>query len=125
MKKYIKLEKELKTASEWISHYLIREGYHIDYTLESFDEIDELFSEDLKVLIHNENANYIFALSAYIGNVIIKHFKGEWYVEPENITEDNSNIYIKLKNGKIVYPFQIVTDIIEKKYTLKEYIEKI
>ena len=43
MPKYLLPQDELSRASDWISNFLMREGYHADYTIESLFEIDKFF----------------------------------------------------------------------------------
>ena len=79
MPKYLLPQDELSRASDWISNFLMREGYHADYTIESLFEIDKFFKEKLNlVLERDDNRNFIFSISAYIGEVIRKKFNGHW-----------------------------------------------
>lgn len=123
MSKYIKPETELKRTSDWVSHFMIREGYHLDYTLESFSEIDRLFSDNINLILQSENINYIFAISAYIGEVFLKEFKGKWDIENKIDSEDES-IGIVFKKYSTIYPANITVDLIQKKYTLKNYLKE-
>ena len=47
MSKYILPENDIIRTANWISNFLIREGYHIDYTLQSLKEIDKFFKEKI------------------------------------------------------------------------------
>lgn len=123
MAKYIKPEIELKRTSDWITHFLIREGYHIDYTLESFKELDRLFLENINLILQSENINYIFAISAYIGEIFVKEFNGKWNIESGADVEEES-VKITFAKYDPVYPANITVDLIQKKYTLKDYIKE-
>ena len=45
MSRYIVPENDIIRTANWISNFLIREGYNIDYTIESLNEIDKFFKE--------------------------------------------------------------------------------
>ena len=124
MSKYILPQEELLRSSYWISNFLIREGYHIDYTLKSLSEIDKFFNEKMYLVLENDNnRNFIFSISAYIGEVIKKHFNGNWELS-RNIDLDDESIGISFKNHNSIYPLNITLEIIQKKYTMKEYLKE-
>ena len=51
MSKYILPENDIIRTANWISNFLIREGYHIDYTLQSLKEIDKFFKEKINKIL--------------------------------------------------------------------------
>lgn len=123
MSKYILPQEELLRSSYWISNFLIREGYHIDYTLKSLSEIDKFFNEKMYLVLESDNnRNFIFSISAYIGEVIKKHFKGNWELS-RKVDLDDESIGISFKNYNSIYPLNITLEIIQKKYTIKEYLK--
>ena len=124
MAKYISVEEELTKSSYFISNFLIREGYHVDFTLNSFEEIDSFISEKLSLLLENENSkNYIFSLSAYIGEVLKISFKGKWNVI--NDIDFNNHATVSFKNGSSINPFDLTFDVLQKKYTLQYFLNNI
>ena len=124
MSKFILPEEELSRASNWMSNFLMREGYHADYTIESLFEIDKFFKEKLYLVLESDNnRNFIFSISAYIGEVILRKFKGHWEIS-RNIDLDDETIGISFKNHKTVYPLNITLELIQKKYTMKEYLKE-
>lgn len=124
MSKYILPQEELLRSSYWISNFLIREGYHIDYTLKSLSEIDKFFNEKMYLVLENDNnRNFIFSISAYIGEVIKEHFKGNWELS-RKVDLDDESIGISFKNHDAIYPLNITLEIIQKKYTMKEYLKE-
>lgn len=127
MAKYIKIETELKKESDWISHYLIRAGYHLDYTTESFKEIDRLFEEDISLIFYNEVTNYHSAISIYIATVLVLTHKAQWNIKEYNNSESEKyrNIFIEFKDKTEINAFQIINDVIKKEYSLVEYINNI
>lgn len=123
MSKYILPKEELSRSSNWISNFLMREGYHADYSLESLLEIDKFFKEKLNIVLENDNnRNFIFSISAYIGEVLRMKFKGNWEIS-RNIDLDDEIIGINLKNYKTIYPLNITLELIQKKYSMKEYLK--
>ena len=101
----------------------MREGYHADYTIESLFEIDKFFKEKMNlVLERDDNRNFIFSISAYIGEVIRKKFNGHWELS-RDIDLDDETIGIGFKNHKTIYPLNITLELIQKKYTIKEYLK--
>ncbi|ANN63565.1 hypothetical protein OFR22_03305 [Brachyspira hyodysenteriae] len=123
MPKYLLPQDELSRASDWISNFLMREGYHADYTIESLSEIDKFFKEKMNlVLERDDNRNFIFSISAYIGEVIRKKFNGHWELS-RDIDLDDETIGIGFKNHKTIYPLNITLELIQKKYTMKEYLK--
>lgn len=123
MPKYLLPQDELSRASDWISNFLMREGYHANYTIESLSEIDKFFKEKMNlVLERDDNRNFIFSISAYIGEVIRKKFNGHWELS-RDIDLDDETIGIGFKNHKTIYPLNITLELIQKKYTMKEYLK--
>ena len=124
MSKYILPQEELSRTSNWISNFLMREGYHIDYTLKSLLEIDKFFKEKLNLVLENDNnRNFIFSISAYIGEVFRINLKGNWVLS-RGIDLDDESIAISFKNNDtIIYPLNITLELIQKKYTMKEYLK--
>lgn len=121
MAKYISVEEELIRASYFISNFFIREGYHVDFTLSSFIEIDSFINEKLYLLLDNDNSkNYIFSLSAYIGEVLRLSFKGKWNVV--NSLDFNNQATVSFKDGSSINPFEITFDVLQKKYTLQSFL---
>ena len=123
MAKYVLPQDELLRASNWISNFLMREGYHADYTIESLSEIDKFFKEKLNLVLESDkNRNFIFSISAYIGEVIRMKYHGSWEVS-HNIDLDDETIGISFKNHKTIYPLNITLELIQKKYTMQEYLK--
>lgn len=121
-KKFITAKDDFLRSSHWISNFLIREGYHIDYSLKSFLEIDKFIREKIYLII-NDN-NFIFSISTYIGEVLRIKFNGEWNIKDSSNTDSTEEFMeISFKNGEVIYPLNITLDIINNKYTL-EYILK-
>ena len=125
MSKYTLPENDIIRTANWISNFLIREGYHIDYTLQSLKEIDKFFKEKINKILENvdNNRNFIFAIAAYIGEVIKMHFDGKWNISRE-VDLDDEAIGIDFKNHAAIYPLNITLELIQKQYTLEQYIKE-
>lgn len=124
MSKYISPQKELSRSSDWISNFFIQEGYHTDFTLNSLAEVDKFFKEKTNLVLENDNnRNLIFSISAYIGEVIKKRFKGKWELS-RAIDLDDESIAISFKDYNTIYPLNMTFEIIRKKYTVKEFLKE-
>ncbi len=120
------IKKRVRNMSDWLSLYLIRMGYHINFKIESYKELDRFFDEHANDKLLKNNEAYIFAIAGYIGEVLRIVYRGKWccntIVDFENMNE--RDISIKLKNNKIVYPLETVLLRIQNK-TLIEDVDKI
>lgn len=117
-------QEEILRSAFWISNFLIREGYHIDYTLKSLLEIDKFFSEKISLILENDNnRNLIFCISAYIGEVMRMKFNGKWELS-RHIDLDDESVAINFKNHNKAYPLNITLEVIQKKYTMKQYLKE-
>lgn len=123
MPKYVLPQDELQRASNWISNFLMREGYHLDYTIESLLEIDKFLKEKINLVLQNDNnRNLIFSISAYIGEVFIMRFNGHWEVS-HTIDLDDETVAISFKNYDTIYPLNIIVELMQKKYTMREFLQ--
>lgn len=126
MPRYIKPETDFLKRSEWLAYYLIREGYHLDYTIESLSEIDRLFEAGIELVFSGEDDDYSKAISAYIGHVFILNYKSKWDIKFDDNNEiDYKKTSIVFKNKYELNPFSIVTSLIRCDYKLTEYIKGI
>ena len=97
MSRYIVPENDIIRTANWISNFLIREGYNIDYTIESLNEIDKFFKEKINKILENDdnNRSFIFAIAAYIGEIIKANFNGKWIISREiDLDDEVIGIYI-------------------------------
>lgn len=106
--KVLGYKQDITSNSNWVAHYLIREGFHLDYTIESLDEIERLFIENAYVILDQTSNNYLFALACYIGDVLVLHYKGEWIDNEHHV----------MVQGKKIYPYDVVNELLnhEKNY---------
>lgn len=119
--KFIKIR--TKKMAEWFAMFLIKSGYHANYTIESFEEIDRFLDENINFILEKNNSNYLFALASYIGETLRYTQKAKWQNEENEKTE--RTIYIKLKNQSAIYPFEIATKRITAVIRIKDELSEI
>lgn len=79
------LKQDIITAKDWIAKALNSSNYKADFSLESLKEIDRFFDEQNTPtgLLSQNRGQRLFAIGAYVGEVIISCLGGEW------LTDDN------------------------------------
>lgn len=100
-KKKRSLKDDLKVSCEWVVEALCSSNYEADYSIESLKEIDRFLVEEntAKGILSKNRGAILFALGAYVGEVFIKKYGGEW------ITDDND------RNGEMNVSVHLDTDI--------------
>ena len=95
------LKEDLEIASRSISEEMISAGYHADYTIESLKEVDRFMEEERKDggLLTDHLGAKLFGLGAYVGDVFIKKYGGQW------ITHDRA------KDGEMTVTVQLDNEI--------------
>ena len=100
--------------ADWIANALTTSGYSADFTLESLKEIDRFFDEHSRNgeavpggLLSEQLGPRIFALGAYVGEVISRMHGGTWRAD-ESDPEGEMNMEIILSSGTIIWPMQRV-----------------
>lgn len=108
-KKKPTLLEDLGTARDWIAKALNFSGYRADFTLESLKEIDRFFDEQNKPggLLSENRGSRLFALGAYLGEVLIRTYGGEWQTDDED-PQGEVNVAVRLACGSTLWPVQRV-----------------
>ena len=108
-KKRSSLIKDIETSKNWIVTALNSSNYKADFSFDSLRKIDRFFDEqNVPGGILSQNAGQkIFAIGAYIGEVIISTIGGEWITD-DNDPQGEMNISIKLTDGSTIFPVQRV-----------------
>jgi hypothetical protein len=90
-------------ASKWIARALNSSGYKADFSMESLREIDRFFDEhsaDGKPkpggLLAEQTGARLFAIGAYVGEVLRRHLDGTWYGDD---TDPRAEINIEVHFG--------------------------
>lgn len=101
------LLQDIMTSKDWIAMALNSSNYAADFSIKSFKEIDRFFDEQNTPdgILSRNRGQILFALGAYIGEVIISVCGGEWLTD-DNDPQGEVNIAVRLKNGTIIFPVQ-------------------
>lgn len=101
------LLQDIMTSKDWVAKALNSSNYKADFSINSLKEIDRFFDEQNTPdgIINRNRGQILFALGAYIGEVIISAYGGEWLTD-DNDPHGEVNIAVKLKNGSIIFPVQ-------------------
>jgi hypothetical protein len=109
-----KIVKDTLDAANWAATALPGVGYKADFTLDSLKEIDRLFDEQAPEgkpkpggLLSDQLGSRIFVLGAYVGEVIRRHYGGEWLGDDAD-PDAEINVAVRLKSGGIIWPIQRV-----------------
>jgi hypothetical protein len=108
------LSEDVVKGYDWISKALIFSGYQADFSLESLNEIDRFFDENAQDgqavpegLLAQDLGKRIFAVGAYVGEVIRRAYGGTWIIDDRD-PEGEINVSVKLANGTTILPVQRV-----------------
>jgi hypothetical protein len=100
--------------SNQISRALSSSGYKADFSLESLKEIDRFFDDQAvggrarpDGFLSQELGARIFALGAYVGEVIRRHNGGQWQGNDDD-PQAEINLSVRFKTGAIIWPVQRV-----------------
>jgi hypothetical protein len=96
----------------WISKALSSSGYRADFTVASAREIDRFFDEQLTTpgspkaggLLAEQLGPRIFALGAYVGELIRRNSDGWVWVDADD-PEDEINVSLR-RGAEVVWPVQ-------------------
>jgi hypothetical protein len=101
-------------GAKWIAKALSNSGYRANFSLNSLKEIDRFFDEhapDGKArpggLLSHDLGPRIFALGAYVGEVIRRQAGGQWEGD-DNDPDAEVNLAVRLKSGAVLWPVQRV-----------------
>jgi len=101
-------------SAEQISRALSQSGYKADFSLESLKQVDRFFEEQVANgqpkpggLLSQQLGARLFAIGAYVGEVIRRRNGGEWQGN-DNDPQAEVNIAVRLKTGVILWPVQRV-----------------
>src|SRR4051812_15584458 len=101
---------DAKEASSWIATALSSSGFAADFSPASLREIDRFFDDQVQGgvakpggLLSQDLGARLFAVGAYIGEVIRRERGGEW-VAKEDDPEAELNIAVRLPDGSTFWP---------------------
>lgn len=101
------LKQDILSTKDWIAKALNSSNYKADFSLESLKEIDRFFDEQNVPggLLSEDRGQRLFAIGAYIGEVVISELGGEWIAD-DNDPQGEINIAVKMLDGSIIWPVQ-------------------
>lgn len=103
-----------RDEAERVAKALTRSRYDADFSSASLWEIDRFFDTEAPggqpraggPLAEHLGAR-IFALGAYVGEVVRRHAGGDW-IGADNDPEAEINVMVRISNGTIIWPIQRV-----------------
>lgn len=106
------IKEDIAAGGDWISRALRSSGYRADFSPESLWEIDRFFNEHSQNgvaksgrLLSQDLGSRIFALGAYIGEVVRRKLGGEWAGNDAD-PEAEIAIELRLADGTCCWPVQ-------------------
>ena len=108
------LLEDLRVGADWISLALRSSGYLADFSPESLAEVDRFFDEHSREghpapggLLAEDTGSRLFALGAYVGEVIQRRLGGDWMAD-DNDPAGEVNLMLRLSDGTVLWPVQRV-----------------
>lgn len=99
-------------SADWISQALQSSGYRYDFSPKSLCEIDRFFDEHSQNglaipggLLSHDLGSRLFAIGAYMGEVIQRHIGGFWVIDEADPQAD-INVEFNLPDGTRCWPVQ-------------------
>jgi hypothetical protein len=109
------LVEDIKSQSEWIVKAFKADKLKLDYSLNSFKEIDKFFDKHAKdgkaVPGGRLSANLgaiIFSIGSYVGQTLIKLVPGAVWETDDKDPAGEANASVKFADGGMVWPMQKV-----------------
>jgi len=110
------LLENIKSQSHWIVKAFAADGYVLDYTIDSFIQIDLFFKHNMKEgkpipggrLPVPGFGPILFSIGAYVGETIIRHVPGAIWVTDDNDPNGELTAAIKFLNGGELWPIEKV-----------------
>ncbi|WP_054491943.1 hypothetical protein [Ardenticatena maritima] len=101
-------------AAEWASQALQQSGYPADFSPSSLWYVDFFFDDHSRNgepipggLLSQDIGVRLFAIGAYVGEVLRRHLGGEWYGD-DNDPQAEINVALRLNTGATCWPVQRV-----------------
>jgi hypothetical protein len=109
------LKEDIVKQSDWIIKALNSDGYILDYSINSFKELDR-FLEDNSIngkpksggRLTQNLGSILFSIGSYIGETFIKKAPGSEWITDDNDPQGEITASIKFPNGMTVWPMQRV-----------------
>jgi hypothetical protein len=109
------LQQDIKKQSDWIVKAFGVDLLRLDYTINSFKQIDQFFdthSKDGQAVeggrLAQNTGLILFSIGSYVGETLIKNIPGSVWVTDENDPEGEVNASVHFPDGGQVWPMQKV-----------------
>jgi hypothetical protein len=109
------LKQDIRESSSWIIKAFKADKLMLDYSIESFIEIDKFFNKHTingKAKPGGRFANnlggILFSIAAYIIETIMKKVPGSRLVTDDEAADGELTVSIELPNGGVIWPMQRV-----------------
>jgi hypothetical protein len=108
------LTDDIDSAATWIAQALQSSGYRADFSAESLWSIDRFFDDNSHDgqpkrggLLASNLGSRMFALGAYVGEVVRRNAGGTWQSNDED-PQGEINVEVVLADGTMLWPVQRV-----------------
>jgi hypothetical protein len=108
------LTENIDASAAWIAQTLQSSGYHADFSAPSLWSIDQFFDENSDRgqprrggLLATDLGSRLFALGAYVGEVIRRNAGGAWHANDQD-PQGEINVELVLADGTKIWPVQRV-----------------
>ena len=110
------LEEDIYKQSAWLVKAFSSDKIKLDYSIESFKEIDLFFEQNSAVpgkakqngRLSQNLGPVLFSIGAYVGDTIIKALPGSIWITDDKDPEGEITARVKLPTGTIIWPMQRV-----------------
>jgi hypothetical protein len=106
------LIEDIQTGADWVAAALKSSGYRADFSPRSLWEVDRFFDEHtrngqpkLGGLLSDGLGSRLFALGAYIGEVVRRSVGGSWMTDDDD-PDGEINAALQLPDGAVIWPVQ-------------------
>jgi hypothetical protein len=106
---------DAREAADWVAKALESSGYRADFSPSSGWELDRFFDDQLKApgepkrggLLAEDVGPRLFAIGAYVGEIIRRHSTGWKWVPDKDDPDDEINLSLR-RGDEVVWPIQRV-----------------
>jgi len=109
-----KLVDDIAVGAEWIAECLKSSGYRADFSLSSLRELDRFLDDATEKgaprpggLLAEDTGTRVFALGAYLGEVLRRAKGGEWRGD-DNDPQGEVNVELRFAAKDVIWPVQRV-----------------
>lgn len=103
---------EIAPSADWVANALQQSGYAADFSMTSLHEVDRFFDDHSEQgqprpdgLLAEQTGARLFALGAYVGEVIRRNHDGHWHVDDDD-PKPELNVEVRLPEGTRLWPVQ-------------------